>query len=96
MLLRLVIDGLIQDLNLPISAGGALAGWSMGNIYTLATLNSTEHPSLLQESKDRLKAFLRTRILWGKSSIRYYHQWQVPIKLTLFCTFRCPIDEYRP
>lgn len=64
--LALFIDKLIQDLDL-LTTGthGALVGWSMGNVFLLAIVNSINHPDLPPQTKDRLKEFIDTIILWG-------------------------------
>ncbi|KAH9475306.1 hypothetical protein JR316_0012417 [Psilocybe cubensis] len=64
LLMALFIDGLIQNLSLPIQCGGAISGWSLGNLYTLAMINAIDHPYLSQEVRERLKVFLWTYIIW--------------------------------
>ncbi|KAF8974274.1 Alpha/Beta hydrolase protein [Flammula alnicola] len=62
VLLALFVDSLIQKLSLPQAGGVAVAGWSMGNIFSLAFLASID--VLPEETKERLKAYMRAFILW--------------------------------
>ncbi|KAH9475305.1 hypothetical protein JR316_0012416 [Psilocybe cubensis] len=64
LLIALFIDGLIQNLALPIHCGGAISGWSLGNLYSLAMINAIDHPKLPQDVRERLKVFLWTYIIW--------------------------------
>ncbi|KAH9475304.1 hypothetical protein JR316_0012415 [Psilocybe cubensis] len=68
LLLALLIDDLIQTLSLPLQNYGAISGWSLGNVFTVAMINAIDHPELPRESKGRLKAFLRTYIIWDTVS----------------------------
>lgn len=64
--IALFIDKLIQDLDLSTDDNhGALVGWSMGNIFVLAIINSINHPSLPPDTKARLQKFINTMIFWG-------------------------------
>ncbi|KAF7340187.1 AB hydrolase-1 domain-containing protein [Mycena venus] len=63
--LALAIDEIIQQCNLP-SAGVALAGWSLGNTFTMAAMGSIL--SLPSETQERLQTCVETIIMWDPPS----------------------------
>lgn len=64
--IALGIEGLIRVLDLPLKSGGGLAGWSMGNMFSLAVINALNHRSMPEVVKSRLKEFIRTFIILGE------------------------------
>jgi len=62
-LIALLVDGLIQKLSLPKGGGVIVAGWSLGNLFTMAMRASIG--DLPDESKQRLKAYTRGFIVFG-------------------------------
>lgn len=66
--LALGIERLIRELHLPVRGGGALAGWSLGNVFSLAVINAISHLSLSEGVKTTLKVFIRTFIILGEFS----------------------------
>jgi hypothetical protein len=65
ILIALFVDGLIQTLLLPKKGGVIVAGWSLGNIFTVAMRASIG--DLPDDSKQRLKAYTRGFIILGLS-----------------------------
>ena len=64
-LIALFVDGLIQSLPLPKNGGVTVAGWSLGNIFTIAMRASID--DLPDNTKQRLKAYTRGFIIFGPS-----------------------------
>ncbi|KAJ6579505.1 hypothetical protein DFH09DRAFT_913244 [Mycena vulgaris] len=62
--LALCVNGIIQQCALPPNV--ALAGWSLGNTFTLAAMASI--PSLPSDVQEKLKSHLQTFILWEPPS----------------------------
>ena len=65
ILIALFVDGLIRTLLLPKKGGVIVAGWSFGNIFTLAMRASIG--DLPDDTKQRLKAYTRGFIILGLS-----------------------------
>jgi hypothetical protein len=65
ILIALFVDGLIQSLSLPKKGGVSVAGWSLGNLFTIAMRASIN--DLPDDSKQRLKAYTRGFIVFGLS-----------------------------
>jgi pimeloyl-ACP methyl ester carboxylesterase len=65
ILIALFVDGLIQSLSLPKAGGVIVAGWSLGNIFTIAMRTSIN--DLPDNAKQRLKAYTRGFIIFGPS-----------------------------
>ena len=63
LLIALFINELIQLLALPKSGGVTVAGWSLGNIFTIAMRASID--DLPDNTKQRLKAYTRGFIVLG-------------------------------
>lgn len=63
--MALFVDGLIQSLSLPKKGGVAIAGWSLGNLFTIAMRASID--DLPDNTKQRLKAYTRGFIIFGLS-----------------------------
>jgi hypothetical protein len=63
VLLALFVDRLIQTLLLPKKGGVIVAGWSLGNIFTIAMRASIN--DLPDDTKQRLKAYTRGFIIYG-------------------------------
>ena len=63
--MALFVDGLIQSLSLPEKGGVTVAGWSLGNIFTLAMRASID--DLPDNTRQRLKAYTRGFIVFGLS-----------------------------
>ena len=63
ILMALFVDRLIQTLSLPKSGGVTVAGWSLGNIFTIAMRASID--DLPDITKQRLKAYTRGFIILG-------------------------------
>ncbi|KAF8961167.1 Alpha/Beta hydrolase protein [Flammula alnicola] len=62
VLLALFVDAVIQKHSLPKQGGVALAGWSLGNAFTLSMIAAIY--DLPTDTKERLKSFLHSLILW--------------------------------
>ena len=58
-----LIDRLIEELSLPKEHGLTVAGWSMGNIFTLALMTAVAR--LPEDASAKLKAYVRRVLLWG-------------------------------
>ena len=67
ILMALFVDGLIQSLSLPKKGGVTVAGWSLGNVFSIAMRASIDDSSLPDEIKQRLKAYTRGFIIFGLS-----------------------------
>ena len=65
ILIALFVDGLIQSLSLPKNGGVTVAGWSLGNVFTIAMRASID--DLPDNIKQRLKAYTRGFIVFGLS-----------------------------
>jgi hypothetical protein len=63
--MALFVDGLIQSLTLPQKGGVTVAGWSLGNVFTIAMRASID--DLPDNTKQRLKAYTRGFIIFGLS-----------------------------
>ena len=63
ILMALFVNELIQSLSLPKSGGVTVAGWSLGNIFTIAMRASVD--DLPDDTKQRLKAYTRGFIIFG-------------------------------
>ena len=61
--MALFVDRLIQSLSLPMKGGVTVAGWSLGNIFTIAMRASID--DLSDDTKQRLKAYTRGFIIFG-------------------------------
>lgn len=61
--IALAVDGIIQKCNLPSAGSVALAGWSLGNSFTMAAMASIL--SLPSVSRERLQSYVKMIILWG-------------------------------
>ncbi|RDB18206.1 hypothetical protein Hypma_000572 [Hypsizygus marmoreus] len=66
VLFALFVDGLIQKLDLPEKGGVAIAGWSLGNIFAIAFATSIN--DVPDDTKVRLKSYVKTLILWDPPS----------------------------
>lgn len=64
VLVALFVDGIIQTLSLPKAGGLSVVGWSMGNIFTLASRACIG--DLPVETRERLKSYTRSFICWGE------------------------------
>ncbi|KAJ7473013.1 Alpha/Beta hydrolase protein [Mycena galericulata] len=64
--LALYIDEIIQQCGLPSTGGVALAGWSLGNAFTMAMISSIM--SLHSRTRERLQSFIKTIIMWDPPS----------------------------
>ncbi|KAF8961166.1 hypothetical protein BDZ97DRAFT_1664687 [Flammula alnicola] len=67
VLLALFVDAVIQKHSLPKQGGVALAGWSLGNTFSLAMIAAIH--DLPADMKERLKSFLHSFILWDIASL---------------------------
>ena len=65
VLIALFVDGLIQSLSLPKAGGVTVAGWSLGNVFSIAMRASID--DLPDDTKQRLKAYTRGFIIFGLS-----------------------------
>ena len=65
ILIALFLDGLIRTLTLPERGGVTVAGWSLGNLFTIAMRASIG--ALPDDTKQRLKAYTRGFIIFGQS-----------------------------
>lgn len=65
ILMALFVDGIIQSLALPKKGGVTVAGWSLGNIFTIAMRASID--DLPDNTKQRLKEYTRGFIVFGPS-----------------------------
>ena len=63
--IALFVDRLIQSLSLPKAGGVIVAGWSLGNFFTIAMRASID--DLPDNAKQRLKAYTRGFIIFGLS-----------------------------
>ena len=63
--MALFVDRLIQTLLLPEKGGVIVAGWSIGNVFTIAMRASID--SLPDDIQQRLKAYTRGFIIYGLS-----------------------------
>jgi hypothetical protein len=63
ILMALFVDGLIQSLSLPKKGGVTVAGWCLGNVFTIAMRASID--DLPDDTKQRLKAYTRGFIMFG-------------------------------
>ena len=65
ILMALFVDGLIQTFTLPKKGGVTIAGWSLGNMFTIAMRASINN--LPDNTKQRLKEYTRGFIIFGPS-----------------------------
>ena len=65
ILIALFIDGIIQSLSLPKKGGVTVAGWSLGNLFTIAMRASID--DLPDNTKQRLKEYTRGFVVFGLS-----------------------------
>ena len=65
ILIALFLDGLIRTLKLPEKGGVTVAGWSLGNFFTIPMRASIG--ALPDDTKQRLKAYTRGFIIFGLS-----------------------------
>ena len=65
ILVALFVDGLIQSLSLPKAGGVTVAGWSLGNIFSIAMRASID--DLPDNTRQRLKTYTRGFIIFGLS-----------------------------
>ena len=63
VLVALFVDGIIQTLSLPKAGGVTIAGWSMGNIFTIAL--RTCIGDLPVDIQERLRSYTRCFIHLG-------------------------------
>ena len=77
ILIALFVDGLIQSLSLPKKGGVAVAGWSLGNLFTLAMRASID--DLPDKTKQRLKAYTRGFIIFGMFQLTAIMLKHIPI-----------------
>ncbi|KAJ7499650.1 hypothetical protein FB451DRAFT_1206101 [Mycena latifolia] len=66
--LAFCVSGIIQQCALPANGPVALAGWSLGNTFTMAAMASITSPSLPEATKERLRSHVKTFILWDPPS----------------------------
>ncbi|KAF8798351.1 alpha/beta-hydrolase [Phlegmacium glaucopus] len=66
VLIALFVDGLIQTLSLSKKGGVTVAGWSLGNVFTIAMRASIGY--LPDDSKQRLNAYTRRFIIFDPPS----------------------------
>ena len=62
--MALFLDGIIQTLCLPKAGGLTVVGWSLGNTFTLALRACIG--DLPADTRERLKSYARSFILWGR------------------------------
>ena len=79
VLVALFVDRLIQTLLLPKKGGVIVAGWSLGNVFTIAMRASIDN--LPDDTQQRLKAYTRGFIIYGLS----LHPLSQPRYLTTLC-----------
>ncbi|KAF8067712.1 hypothetical protein FPV67DRAFT_1669601 [Lyophyllum atratum] len=65
-LLATLVGSLIETLELPDAGGGALVGWSMGNIFLFTVLTAIDR--LKPDLKSRLRSFIKAVVVWDPPS----------------------------